>query len=117
MTSALRAKMQHRRRGAVQAVKIPLRAGSSPVWSLLYMPPGAGIGLGDYPCAREHRGLLENYRHGTRWGRRAGARDRWLKRVPVAVSVQAYTRWMGQRCHGLAPEGSADPLEAFRRNP
>ena len=77
---------------------------------------GMGKGISD---GEEHRALLEECRHGARGGAVAGARDGWLKRergLSSALPLPAYTRWMGQRCHRLAPGGAADPMEAFRRD-
>ena len=96
-----------------------LRGQLSSVLSLLYPRlPGRyqDMGISD---GEEHRALLEECRHGARGGAIAGARDGWLKRergLSSALPLPAYTRWMGQRCHRLAPGGAADPVEAFRRD-
>jgi hypothetical protein len=86
---------------------------------VIAVPPSGGeVGMG-ISDGEEHRALLEECRHGTRGGAVAGARDGWLKRergLSSALPLPAYTRWMGQRCHLLAPGGAADPMEAFRRD-
>src|SRR6476661_888176 len=78
----------------------------------------SGTPRGGIRDAQPDRSLLEQYRDGTHRRGGAGSGDGWIdRRVSVAVSVQAYAGWMGQRRHRLAVGGAAHVLEALRGNP
>jgi len=66
---------------------------------------------------QQNRNLLEDDRDGAPRGDRASPRHRRLRlRLFIALSVQAYEGWVGQRRLRQAIDGTRDLLEAACRN-
>jgi hypothetical protein len=66
---------------------------------------------------QQNRNLLEADRDGAPRGDRASPRHRRLRlRLFIALSVQAYKGWVGQRRLRQAIDGTRDLLEAACRN-
>ena len=66
---------------------------------------------------QQNRNLLEDDRDGAPRGDRASPRHRRLRlRLFIALSVQAYEGWVGQRRLRQAIDGTRDLLETVCRN-